>query len=605
MGMTGKPLPLMRKKHDMVVPVTLMAAIMLLLPPLQTLAWWLLLPCLISLILRWHIISVLLLLAAITYADSWWSVSYFLLIVILWLMRMYSQPKADNQEQLKSALAQIILTTPVLVVLLMLVMLAGNRWSERSESGRSSTGISDTMTPGSVSELVNDSELAMRVRFDNEVDLYPEDLYWRGLVLENFDGKTWSRSQRLDFDITAIPEHVAAESRLRYLVTLEPTQQTWLYGLNQAYPTRPQTYRDKRGIIVTSDVIRQRVRYPVTSIPPQKILTLNQELRERNLALPDSGNSQSRNLARRLRSQFSDDKLLIDAVLRQFSEQPFVYTLTPALNSEQSVDDFLFNTQEGFCEHYAGAMTFILRAAGIPARVVAGYQGGRFNNVTGHWRVSQYNAHAWVEAWLPGVGWQRLDPTAAIAPERVMSGLDAWLSTLNDEARQELDPEIRLRLFFESIPGYNTAVETLEAIQYGWDLSMYDNEGNLRTEDLSHWLDSRGLGDLPVWLLVFLLVFVGLRSMFIGRQDRQHVSPAIRAYRRLNKKLYKVGLHRKPSETMLSHMHRVSSVCPDLAGQCRELGQLLTEAEYKDEKTEYQKIVKKIVEFHPYNSTKD
>ncbi len=596
MEMRSENLPFRKGKQDIVVPVTLMTAILLVFPPMQTQAWWLILPCLVCLIMRWQIISVLLLLAAMTYADSWWSVAYFLFIVVLLLMRMYSRPGAGNREQLASALSQIVLTIPVLLVMLMLILAAGARWSDRNQADRSATGVSDTMTPGSVSELVSDSALAMRVRFDGEADLRPEELYWRGLVLENYDGQTWSRSRRLDFDINPVPAVVPAESRLRYLVTLEPTQQNWLYGLHQAYPTRPQTYRDKRGIIVTSDVIRQRVRYPATSIPAQTQLTLNEELRERNLALPDVGNSQAHDMAMRLRAQFKDDQLLIDAVLRHFNERPYVYTLTPEKNSEQSIDDFLFNTREGFCEHYAGAMTFLLRSAGIPARVVVGYQGGSFNNVTGHWRVSQYNAHAWVEAWLPGEGWQRLDPTAAIAPERIHSGLDAWLSSLGNESRQGLDRETRLRLFLNSVPGYNAVRETLDAMQYGWDLGMYDNEGNLRTEDLSNWLDSRGLGNLPAWLLGGLLVLVALRAMLVNRQAQQQLSPAIRAYRKLNRKLNKVGLGREPSETILEHMRRISSARPDLADKCHELGHLLSEAEYKQNNIDYRKINKMVVE---------
>lgn len=597
MGMKTELSPRLKRNQDMVVPATLAVAIMLVFPPLQTQAWWLILPCLVCLILRWHTIAFLLLFAAITYADSMWSIAYFLVIILLLFMRMHSRKEAGNREQLSSSLRQLVLTIPVLLIIMVLVFAAGSQWTERNRSNRSSTGISDSMTPGTISDLVNDSDLAMRVRFDSENNLQSEDLYWRGLVFENFDGQTWSRSQRLDFDIEPIPAEIPSEARLRYLVTLEPTRQTWLYGLHQAYPVRPQTYRDRRGIIVTSDVIRQRVRYPVTSIPPQAALSLSKEQRERNLSIPEAGNPQSRTLGDNLREQFPDDQKLINAVLQYFNQEPFIYTLQPDVNSEQRVDDFLFNTKEGFCEHYAGAMTFLLRSAGIPARVVVGYQGGSFNNVTSHWQVSQYNAHAWVEAWLPNVGWQRFDPTAAVAPERVVSGLDAWLASLSREEQQQLGRETRLRLFMNSVPGYQAVNEVLGAMQYGWNLGMYDNEGDLRTEDLATWLDRKGLEDLPVWLLVMVLTVVALRAMVTGRKKSQHVSPIIRDYYRLNHKLSKAGLGREPSETIISHMQRVAEKRKDLANQCDQLGRLLSEAEYGAGDADNKEIRKKVADF--------
>ncbi|MEX2333810.1 MAG: DUF3488 and transglutaminase-like domain-containing protein, partial [Pseudohongiella sp.] len=385
---------------------------------------------------------------------------------------------------------------------------------------------------------------------DRAERLQPQDLYWRGLVLEAFDGRSWSRSNRLEFDLDPVPDGVPANEQLRYLVTLEPARQFWLYGLHQAYVMRPQTYRDARGVLVTSDMIRQRVRYPVTSIPPQPELTLDADTRQRNLALPTNSNPQTRQWVQALRSQYTNDRSLTDAVLRQFTEQNFYYTLTPGQNSEQSVDDFLFSTRQGYCEHYASALTFVLRTAGIPARIVAGYQGGNYNPITGHWSVYQYNAHAWVEAWFPGSGWQQLDPTRYIAPERIQLGMDAWLSSLDTSRDPGVDRNTRLRLQLAAIPGYQSVRNTLDALQYGWNLSMYDDQGNLRTEDLSDWLDGQGLGNLPVWLLALLLVAVCVRAMWSGRRGRQKLSPAMREYLRLDAKLRKQSLGREPGETI-------------------------------------------------------
>jgi transglutaminase-like putative cysteine protease len=596
MGVNIKRSMPIKASPDMVVPIALVTGLLLVFPPLQVQAWWLILPCLICLILRWCSLALLLLFASMTYVDSWWAVTYFLIIITLLFMRLDSRQGTDGWGQLRNTLRQLILTIPLLLIIMVLIVAAGSQWSPRSRTDQSVTGVSDSMTPGAISELVNDTDLAMRVRFDAEHDLQPEDLYWRGLVFEDFDGQTWQRSQRLDFDLDPIPASVKTEDRLHYLVTLEPGRQTWLYGLHEAYPIRSQTYRDHRGLMVTTDVIRQRIRYPVTSIPPQPEYMLSEEQRERNLALPEGGNNQTRLLASRLRQTFVDDQAFIEAVLHHFNQQSFYYTLNPALTGEQGIDDFMFNTRQGFCEHYAGAMTFLLRAAGIPARVVVGYLGGEFNNMTGHWQVAQYNAHAWVEAWVPETGWQRFDPTLAVAPERVMSGLDAWLLSLSREEQQALGRETRLRLFMNAVPGYSAIKEFAEALQYGWNLSMYDSEGELRTEDLATWLERQGLGSLPVWLLVILLLFVGGRVMFAERRKNQTLSPAIQAYLQLNRALKKIGLERKSPETIMGHMQRVASVRNDLAVPCCELGRLLSDSLYGRKEADIKSFKHNIVE---------
>jgi transglutaminase-like putative cysteine protease len=562
--------------QDLVIPATLIAAVVLILPDLQTQPWWLILPCLICLILRWRTLAFVFLFAAMSYADTWLTGFYYIGLILLLLMRMYSDPLAGSAVQLVSALRQVVMALPLLVVIMLLAVVAG--WSDpRSSSpSQSMTGVSDTMTPGSVSRLVNDSDLAMRVRFAPESPaLLPEDLYWRGIVLENFDGTTWSRSNRLQFDLDPMPVQVAQP--LQYLVSLEPSRQFWLYGLHQAYTSRPQTYRDVRGMLITSDMLRQRVRYPVSSIEPAVESSLDSDTRQRNLSVPANSNPRTQQWVGHLQSQYPDDHALTAAILRHFGEAAFYYTLTPTASSGAQIDDFLFDSREGYCEHYAGALTFMLRIAGIPARVVAGYQGGDFNPITGHWNVYQYNAHAWVEAWYPDTGWQRLDPTASIAPERISVGIDAWLASLNERTDSTLERDIRRRLQLATIPGYQSMRTTLDALQYSWRLGIYDSEGNLRTEDLNDWLTRQGLGSLPVWLLAALLLFVGVRAMWGGRSS---YSPAVQTYLRLDARLRRLGLGRRQEETIMAHMERVDGKYPDRAAQWQKLGRMISEAEY-------------------------
>jgi protein-glutamine gamma-glutamyltransferase len=603
-----------RNDNAVSVPTALLAAVALVLPPLQAQAWWLILPCLVCLILRWHTIAFVLLFAAVPEADGWPSGLYFLSLVLLLLMRMSTGPAGTALSQLGKAGRQVLLALPVLMLLAAVMLVAGAGWSERTPDNSARTGVSDRMTPGSVSELVNDGNLAMRVGFndvtesDADVDndggsgpvLLPQDLYWRGLVLEHFDGRSWTRENQLMFDLDPPPVITGQQSRLLYQVTLEPTRQVWLYGLHQAHTTRADTYRDSRGMLISADIIRQRIRYPVTSVTPQRELDLHGSMRERNLALPAGSNPQTRQWVAGLRRTHPDDHDFSRTVLQYFNQQPFFYTLTPAVARVQaqtqtlsnSVDDFLFNSREGYCEHYASALTFTLRAAGIPARVVAGYQGGEQNPITGHWSVYQFNAHAWVEAWYPDTGWQRLDPTLSVAPERIIQGIDAWLAALgNDEARANLDGGTRLRMLLGDIPGFDSARHGLDALQHGWNLSVYDADGDLRTEELATWLESRGLGNLPVWLLALLLLAVGLRAMFGERtHGRRQRSPVIQAYMRLDARLQKQGLGRMPSETIRAHLTRISEWLPEQAGALHELGQLMTVAEYSNDSNEQRDV---------------
>lgn len=585
---------------DLVVPLALALAAALVLPALQTQAWWIVLPCLISLMIGWRLLSFVLLFAAMSYADSWAAGVYFLLMSLLLLMRM--SPAADkkklttgNVASLRLALTQLLLALPILVLISALIVAGGANWNENPSPNRSGTGISESMSPGSVSALISSPDLVMRVRFDSNASApLPQDLYWRGLVFEQFDGRTWSRAGELDFDLVAEP----VTDSLSYEVALEPTRQFWLYGLHQAHTARANTYYDSRGMLITSVPVRQRIRYDVNSYSPTPVLSMTDQELERNLALPATSNPRTLAWVSEIRQQYTDDWQLTQAVLENFNDQEFYYTFTPALTSGHSVDDFLFETREGFCEHYAGALAFVLRAAGIPARIVAGYQGGDYNNISRHWTVYQYNAHAWVEAWYPGQGWIHLDPVTRVAPDRVNISLDAWLMS----SAEELPASAQLRLQLARVPGYDAARHTLDAAQYFWNFGLFDAQGNLRTEELIAWLDERGLGTLPIWMLIGLLLLVGAKTAGFNafnpalpdtylRQIRMRFSSrsktrsevTLKAYLKFEANLRKQGLGRWPSETIHAHLRRVSTAYPNRRAEFLQLADEAAAAIYNSD----------------------
>lgn len=556
--------------QDPVIPASLVLAAALILPPLQTQAWWLLLPCLICVMLGWRVPALVLMLGASLYADSWVSGIYFLLLLLLLLTRS----SVGLDHPLRRAGLSLVQSAPLVILLALLVAGASDRLPDADRSGRAPTGISERMAPGTVSELVADSRLAMQVRFDNDIRLPADQLYWRGLVLENFDGQAWSRAMPPEFVLDADP----SPDSIRYQVSLEPHRQIWLFGLHQARTSQAGIYLDNRDVLVALEPVRQRKRYRVYSdLQPESVPVLSDEERRRNLALPPHSNPQTQTWVKALQARYPDAQTLTQALLSHFNQQAFYYTWTPPVTGEHSVDDFLFSTRQGFCEHYAAALAFALRVAGIPARVVAGYQGGRYNALTGHWSVYQYNAHAWVEAWYPQQGWVQLDPTLAIAPERIEGGIDAWLATVPEE---QLDARARLRLQLAAIPGISDTLDALEALEYTWDQTMFDDNGDLRTEQVTQWLEQRGLGDAPLWLMALLLLGVGLRAMAGKPAVAAITVAALKPYRQFDRQLRKLGLGRLPGETIDTHLHRVARQCPQQSQDLCRLAQQLSSAVY-------------------------
>ncbi|SHN38351.1 protein of unknown function [Duganella sacchari] len=307
--------------------------------------------------------------------------------------------------------------------------LQGPLWGLPGDALGGKTGLSDTMAPGTLSSLAQSDEPAFRVRFLDGVPAQ-QQLYWRSIVLGDYDGRTWSRVprkrglQRLD---------IAIQTRgrpLRYETTMEATNTRWLALLELTGPDLQvpgYRLRDTDEMeVFTTDAISRRVRYQAMAWTSYALQANERpERMARWLELPAGYNPRTLALAQQLRATMpqADAALLSSALLARFRSGGYNYTLEPPLLGRDAVDEFLFQSKSGFCEHYAGAYVVLMRAMGIPARVVTGYQGGEMNPVDGYLTVRQSDAHAWAEIWTPQAGWQRVDPTAAVAPDRVQRNL--------------------------------------------------------------------------------------------------------------------------------------------------------------------------------------
>lgn len=345
------------------------------------------------------------------------------LILSTWL-QMHSGA-LPVKARLRIAVLLLLQAIPLMLVLFVLFpRIQGPLWG-MPQDAYSSSGLSDSMSPGTLSKLSLSQSVAFRVSFDGTPP--PHNLmYWRGPVLMDFDGVTWRAG------ITARnkpPQLLSMDRPVDYTVTLEPHNKKWLFALDM--PTKlsiPHVITDDFQIL-SKEPVNARIRYRAHSqLGYRANVDEAPSQLQRALAFPHNLNPRAQQLATAWRSGLPNDEAIVRAAYDYFNREKFIYTLEPPLLGANGIDEFLFETRQGFCEHYASSFVFLMRAAGIPARVVTGYQGGEFNEYGGYTIVRQADAHAWAEVWLAKRGWVRIDPTAAISPERIQSGLGAAIA---------------------------------------------------------------------------------------------------------------------------------------------------------------------------------
>jgi transglutaminase-like putative cysteine protease len=346
------------------------------------------------------------------------------------------------QAPWSSLFKAVLVAGPIVIVFFLFFPRIAPLWSIPIKAQTATTGMTNFMSPGDIAELAQSSERAFRATFSLTA---PEkkDLYWRGLVLDQFDGRAWSVSNARSFrqryykvDLGTLYDH----GEDYYEVMLEPSNQSWVYALESSRASSSNVLVKEAGQFQLKTDAIQSTRYKMTFksseikelivIPTAKILQDTAKIIELDgsaqsyLNVPLNSNHRTQQYIKDLQVSFPNKIDLTNHLMNMFSEQSYYYTLKPPVLGDDMVDEFLFDTKQGFCAHYSGSLAYMLRLANIPARVIVGYQGGEYNSQGAYYIVHQYDAHAWVEAQLPGFDWVRLDPTAMVAPERIMSGLN-------------------------------------------------------------------------------------------------------------------------------------------------------------------------------------
>ncbi len=520
-------------------------------------------------------------------------ISYFLLVVnflytqgiaallyslpVIWLITIALLQVSGSRRALPPVMAArysglILLQALPLMALLFLLFprVPGPLWGLPARN-EALSGLDDVMSPGTITRLSLSDEVVFTARFQGAAPA-ADELYWRGPVLHRFDGRSWRRGWR---NYETESGYTISGNPWRYEITLEPHNRHWLFALDVPADLPRGTRMSFDFQLLSLQPVTMLKRYALSSYRDHQLDPRpGPRLLEYALGLPDDKNPRTRAFARSLLAQSSDNHDLVRRTLAQFTRQPFIYTLQPPeLLGAHPVDRFLFETRAGFCEHFASAFTTLMRAAGVPARVVTGYLGGERNPLTGHLTIRQSDAHAWTEVWLDETGWQRVDPTAAVAPERVRTGLAGAMRA------------------GEPVPGmFMRSNRWLNRVRFSFDaLSGLWNEFILGygPEAQNALLSRLGLRDadwraLTVLLVIGITAVSALLALFILRQrPARSRDAAWKLYERFCRRLARrAGLARRPEESPVRFASRCAAKRPDLAAPIASITDCYLQARY-------------------------
>jgi transglutaminase-like putative cysteine protease len=479
-----------------------------------------------------------------------------------------SAPSRAPRANLRTAGLLLAHAAPAALALFLLFpRVPGPLWGLPQDAYAGMSGLSDTMTPGSLSNLALSDAIAFRAEFRGDSPPGAER-YWRGPVLWDFDGRTWSIGPNYLVDFIA-PR--GGRATYRYEVVLEPHNRHWLFALETAASLPERARMSFDGQVVSTSPVRARMRYELAAvIAPQPEATDSPGVLRRGLRLPAGLNPRASALAAQWRADSADEAEVLARAVAFLKQGRYVYTLEPPLLGADSVDEFLFDTKEGFCEHFASAFVFLMRAAGIPARVVTGYQGGELNSIDSIITVRQSDAHAWAEVFLAGRGWLRADPTAVAVPGRVESGL----------ARAVPQASALPLMMRPQLEWLRAARDRWEALAHKWNVWVLGYNPERQRELMS----LAGIRDAD-WrtLTATLFTFLGAMTLLLLAWSLKRLArpdPVQRAWRAFCRKLAARGVERSPHEGPRDYATRAARALPGARRGILRIGALYIALRY-------------------------
>jgi transglutaminase-like putative cysteine protease len=492
------------------------------------------------------------------YQQSLFMAAYILAVccVLIATLVAINSIQVQTFAALKTAAVIIFQAIPIAVVVFILFpRVEAPRWMIFEEKNKAKIGLSDSMEPGSISDLGTSEELVFRVKFTGAMPP-PKQRYWRGPVLSYTDGKRWTQANSQRFK-AQLDKPSTAGLGYSYTLLMEAQEKNWVFALD--FPTRFAEPLIQNGHyqLINPENPHKRSEYQITSYPQYNTGYLTKLEYQDSSQLPRKPSDKINQLVTQLHGFDSKPDDFIRQILNYFKTEDFHYTLTPPLMEENPIDSFLFNSKRGFCSHYASAFVYLMRVAHIPARVVTGYQGGEFNVIGNFLEIRQANAHAWAEVWLENQGWVRVDPTAAVAPERIEQQLN--LDQL------ELGGEIRFDASNANQANWLKQTRQLwESADYQWQRWVV----NYDSINQSDFLSSFGIHDFKA-MMQWLMTLVGLITVFLSvvllRQKKKAIDPVLRLYQQFCKKLQPAGLIRTDREGAMDFAQRAKTALPEYA----------------------------------------
>jgi transglutaminase-like putative cysteine protease len=521
------------------------------------------------------LIGLFLLLTNFFFIQSMLSAVYLAFCLALFVGALISanddRPQVLSLPRLKLAGIMLLQAVPLMLLLFLLFpRVAGPLWGMPRDTRSGSTGLDDQMSPGAISELSLSDEVAFRVEFSGPIPGHAK-LYWRGPVFWFTDGVKWVPDPLRQ----GAPVLHTSGAPLQYTVTLEPTGKNWIYALEQAARAPAQASFTHDLQLRTRAPLLNRLRYELASYTDYQLLDADADGKRRALQLPPGRHRRALEMAERWRAEESEPGRIIDRALALFNQQDFYYTLSPPALLVDPVDQFLFDTRRGFCEHFAAAFVVLMRGAGIPARVVTGYQGGAVNPVGNYLVVRQRDAHAWAEVWLDGRGWVRVDPTAAVAPERIEGGIESALpDALLDVPLGLQDSEIARNL-------WERMRFTWDAVNNRWNQWVLGYDRNRQSLLLRRiGFGNVDTGDLVIGLAVTLSVVLTVLAAWLLRRRAPHGDAARRIYDRFCRALARRGLARDATEGPVAFARRAAGQLPGRGADIAEITRLYVAVRY-------------------------
>ena len=511
---------------------------------------------------------------------------YALFIFMITLASFMKMNRTDSSgsiwNNIKQACVILFQSIPLMIILFIFFPRVDPIWANRADKD-TDTGLSESMSPTDIANMANKNKLAFRVEFQDQVPPQ-ESLYWRAVVFSIFNGHEWriNTSQNY-FDINADKKPSWFNNikfmgnPIKYRVILEPTQQQFAFSLDIAKPTIQDMLYTKDLRFMFPVKVFQAKEYEMTSyLKYQAEPFLDEVGKEEALQLPVEGNEKSKALALSwYKEESNDPEKYINRVLSWFKKDQFFYTLKPPKLENQIVDQFLFDSKKGFCAHFASAFVFLMRAAGVPARVVAGYHGGEVNPFSGYILVHQFDAHAWAEVWIKNKGWIRIDPTAHVAPQRILDSVEQALSQAGF-LRDQLSSTMK----FRHLPLVKWARQWGDYMELTWNKSIVSFNKEKQQELLSKfWAEFTAR--LFLWLTVICFLLGALFFLWsLFSRPPTHLNELEQAYLHFCFILKEYGFEREKGETPYAFYKRIKQARPEWDEKIQMITQIFTDCNY-------------------------